>query len=230
MKILLTGGSGGLGTAIKNSLDHRIITMGENEKEDYVVDFDDVRNLRDIVNVLKGTGIDGVIHCAGEALIMPNDILTANEISRLMNVNAISNFIINRGLITCDHPPKFILHVCSDAADHPMTHSLAYNMSKAAQLMLMKQMAREQAPRPVIFAISPGKIAGTAMSDYVDATFPALRGMTKEEGRKYLLSGLRVGEMHVQSVAAIITSLIDIALSDDGSCLHGHNIMLGGAR
>lgn len=229
MKILLTGASGGLGRQIKSQWDGEVISMGINPTDDIVADF---KYLNEVENELyDALPVEGVIHCAGKALLSPNEKLDADDIIRLMKVNALSNFVINRELIyNCSIPPKFIIHICSDAAEHPMTHSLAYNVSKAAQLMIMKQMARERPPPPVIFAVSPGKIAGTGMSDYIDEAFPPLRGMTPAEGRKYLLSGLRVGELDAVAVARFVCDLAEWAVQPGGKFLHGHNIPMGGAR
>ena len=104
-----------------------------------------------------------------------------------------------------------------------MTHSLAYNVSKAAQLMVMRQMAHED-KRSIIYGVSPGKIANTGMSTYIDTTFPAMRGMTYDEDRKYQLSRLKTGELQPETVAKFIVALIGVA----NKSYHGHNFCIGG--
>lgn len=230
MQILVTGGNGGLGKAIVGLLklhDHEVITMGR-EGCDYNIDFGERSWLLQDFLIRKKIEADGVIHCAGTNHIDKNNHLKLEKITELFVVNALSNFIINRYFMFDysdeERGLQFICHVISDAAWTPMTNSFAYNVSKAAQLMAMRQMAHEWKPWPVIFGVSPGKINDTGMSDYIDRTFPPLRGMTFEEGRKYQLSRLRTGEMGAKQVAEFICYL---CLSANPH-YHGHNFQIGG--
>jgi NAD(P)-dependent dehydrogenase (short-subunit alcohol dehydrogenase family) len=223
MNILVTGADGGLGTMVRYAVENGGDIVFPLSKMDCDFSFEDVEKpCREISNV---DVIHGIIHCAGVNLLRTHSELTPELIEKVIRVNAISNFIINRHFINHPiRPPFFICHVISDAAWTPMTHSLAYNVSKAAQLMVMRQMAHEKKPDPVIFGVSPGKIAGTGMSEYIDNTFPPMRGMTYEEGRKYQLSRLRTGEMDAEFVADFIIGLCERISPHH----HGHNFAIGG--
>lgn len=219
MKYLITGGSGGLGKALCAMLPKDDVTTMGREGCDINVDF----STNDLQ--LGRLGYYGVvIHCAGANFIRRHKDIATSDIDDLIRINATSQFLINKHLLTdVVFPPQQIIHIISDAAWTPMTHSLAYNMSKAAQLMMMRQMAHEE-KRSIIYGISPGKIANTGMSEYIDHTFPAMRGLTYEEGRKYQLSKLKTGEMQPELVAEFILLLAAGA----NKHYHGHNFVIGG--
>lgn len=231
MRYLITGGSGGLGKALQLSLadrwgpdgEHDITTLG---RDDCNINVDLAYASIDKLKVLlEYVPADYVIHCAGTNYIAPHRQLESSKIIELFSINAISQYRINSILLARQpkERPKAICHIISDAAWTPMTHSLAYNVSKAAQLMVMRQMAHED-KSSIIFGVSPGKIAGTGMSDYIDHTFPNLRGMTYKQGRDYQLSRLRTGEMSPTIVAEFILSLLSVA----NKHMHGHNYVIGG--
>jgi NAD(P)-dependent dehydrogenase (short-subunit alcohol dehydrogenase family) len=223
MHILVTGGSGGLGKRIAQGLfmaGHTVTTMGRDNCDISC----ELEYIGDINTALGGRiGFDAVIHCAGENYIAPHNDLQIQDIERLFMVNAVSNFHINRILL--NRGLQIACHIISDAAWTPMTHSLAYNVSKAAQLMVMRQMAHEIKPdKCIIFGVSPGKIADTDMSKYIDNTFPALRGMTYEEGRKYQASRLKTGEMSPDTVANFVKAIFRTISTH----YHGQNFTIGG--
>lgn len=226
MKYLITGGSSGLGKEIANQLvddlSAKVTTLGR-EGCDINIDLS-TGDSSDITFYLGGLIFDVVIHCAGANFIAKyNDLYHTTAIEALLQVNAISQYRINQRLLNSGKPPLQIVHIISDAAWTPMTHSLAYNMSKAAQLMMMRQMAHEE-KRSIIYGISPGKIAGTGMSKYIDTTFPPMRGLTYEEGRKYQLGRLRTGEIPVNKMAGFVLGMVEHA----NEYFHGHNFTIGG--
>lgn len=232
MKYLITGGSGGLGKAVKQYLydtnvdnfgaEAEVITLGR-DGCDINLDLADTTSI-ELRGHLSNVVVDYVIHCAGANYIAPHLRLEeTSHIIRLLNINAISQFRINTIMLDRKLRPNAICHVISDAAWTPMTHSLAYNVSKAAQLMVMRQMAHET-KASIIFGVSPGKIASTGMSDYIDNTFPDMRGMTFKQGRDYQLSRLRTGEMPPETVAEFIVNLVSTA----NKHMHGQNYVIGG--
>jgi NAD(P)-dependent dehydrogenase (short-subunit alcohol dehydrogenase family) len=220
--VLVTGGSGGLGKALTQALmaaTYEVTTIGR-DGCDIICEFTDLNDLDDKI---YGKTFDLVVHCAGENFIAAHNDLQIEDIARLFLVNALSNFTINRILI--NNGLQAACHIISDAAFTPMTHSLAYNVSKASQLMIMRQMAHEvKHDKCIIFGISPGKIANTGMSKYIDNTFPPMRGMTYEEGRQYQLSRLKTGEMQPRYVADFIRDIIKRVSPH----YHGHNFVIGG--
>lgn len=231
MRYLITGGSGGLGIALKQLLQSKEFPASESEVTTLGRDGCNINvdlahaSMLKLETLLEYVPADYVIHCAGANYIAPHRELTNESIMNLFNINAISQYRINSILLAREPSkrPKAICHVISDAAWTPMTHSLAYNVSKAAQLMVMRQMAHED-KSSIIFGVSPGKIANTGMSDYIDNTFPALRGMTHKQGREYQLSRLKTGEMQPDVVAEFILSLLSIVSKH----MHGQNYVIGG--
>jgi len=226
--VLVTGGAGTLGSYIANRLadtyGYNVVTLDVPG-----TDADIQVNLKDKgkwIDELGKEQIDAVVHVAGLNKIAPHKDVDGDLLSELMYVNCYSQFYLNRFLMGNSLSPlQLALHIVSDAALQPFTHSLAYNLSKAAQLMLVRQMAHEIKPQEcVIFSVSPGKIANTGISNYIDKAFPPLRGMTFKEGRAYQLSRLRTGEMEVGLTADFICGLFHSASVHN----HGHNYVIGG--
>jgi len=99
----------------------------------------------------------------------------------------------------------------SNASHVPMRHSLAYNCSKAAQAMAVKQMARELSKLfgISIMGVSPGKLSGTAMSAYIDRRVCEVRNWTPQQAAGYFEANSLTGlETPAAMVALIIGSLI----------------------
>jgi 3-oxoacyl-[acyl-carrier protein] reductase len=89
-----------------------------------------------------------------------------------------------------------VLNIVSNAAHVPMTCSAAYNASKAAALMLTKQMARELTRRYgiTVFSVSPNKLKGTGMSRAIEQEVCRVRGWTPEQAEEYQKAALLTGE------------------------------------
>lgn len=89
-----------------------------------------------------------------------------------------------------------ILNIVSNAAHVPMRCSTAYNASKAAAKMITMQLARELTKKfgITVFSVSPNKLLGTGMSDYVDKSIQDVRGWSKEEADKYQNDALITGQ------------------------------------
>lgn len=89
-----------------------------------------------------------------------------------------------------------VLNILSTAATVPMTASAAYQASKGAASILTLQLARELMNRHgvVVFGISPNKLAGTGMSNQVDARVAEVRGWTPEYTKQYSDSNILCGE------------------------------------
>ncbi len=225
--VLVTGGAGTLGSAIASKLkdyEYNVTTL-DRPGSTADIRFDLKYGPHAQWDHMEGQ-FDAVIHVAGINKIAAHKDITDDLIVDMMYVNCYSQFYLNRHLMENTLTPlRLALHIVSDAALQPFTHSLAYNMSKAAQLMMVRQMAHEIKPQQcTIFSVSPGKIANTGISDYIDKTFPPMRGMTFEEGRAYQLSRLRTGEMKVDDTAEFICALFDTATVHN----HGHNYLIGG--
>lgn len=242
---VITGTGSGLGMAIETAL----LAMGWKvyawDVDDYSAG-DTVQSVtlpvdlrwRDEINGAAGQvnepQIDVLINCAGINHLTPFAQLQGDDWERLMDVNAKALWLTGQALL-----PKLanvrdrrsggtILNIISNAAGMPMTHSLAYNASKAAALLVTQQMARElyKSHGVTVFGISPNKLAGTQMSRQIEAAVPALRGWSPEEAEAYQRAGLAIGE---ETEPAVLAEFIGFLLStkDRHRYLHGCNIPYG---
>lgn len=206
MKILITGTHSGIGKELVKALrkeGHMVIgvdnyPVSDAKTVDYLCD---VRNHDDILilheKLIKDSFIpDVIINNAGVNVLDWVDTLTEEEWDEVMDTNAKSIFLFTQTFIRELVSNKGVMiNILSNAADKPMTNSLVYNASKAAAKMMTLQLSRELSPKGVcIFGISPNKISGTAMSDYVDAIVPGLRGWTPEYAREYERQYFPAGE------------------------------------
>lgn len=219
-KIIVTGGTSGLGEAITHRLRgmrHSVFTLSKDKEADICLDLAEPQD--HITGAfMEVSDCEILINCAGANLLVPHGGLTDDNFVDLFRLNALSTYFLTELF-----QPMVVCSVVSDAAWIPMTNSLAYNVSKAAQHMLVRQMAHENRDR-LIFGVAPGKIAGTGMSAYIDGTFPSMRGWTYEQGREYQLKGLRTGEADRWDVADFIINLVETASPH----YHGHIFPYGG--
>lgn len=153
----------------------------------------------------------GIVHCAGINSIGMLEDFKKVDYERLMDTNAKSIYLGTR--IFIDHLIKHkgtVLNVVSNASHMPMTSSLAYNMSKAAAHMATLQLARELTRRHgiTVLGVSPNKLAGTRMSEYIEETVANVRGWTREKAREYQDSSLLCGETPPDLVANFIVFLL----------------------
>lgn len=178
--------------------------------------------------------IDVLINCAGVNHITPFEHLEGKDWERLMDTNAKSIFMLTQAALPLlsrgSGRPEggTVLNIVSNAAHMPMTHSLAYNASKAAALMITLQMARElfKTHGLTVFSISPNKLAGTQMSRYIEGAVPAMRGWTPEEAEVYQRNALPIGQ---ETDPAVLAEFIGFLLStkERHRYLHGCNLPYG---
>lgn len=208
-RAIVTGGSSGLGAAIVSAL-------ADNDFEVYNwslpgVDVRSPGSIMEAVSDLLGTDpVDILVNCAGVNRLDWLDDLSEDDWNEVFDTNVKGIFLVSQALL-----PKLIggtiVNISSDAANRPMTCSLAYNASKAAVSMMTRQMARELRPRQntTVFGISPTKIYGTKMSKYVDARVPEVRGWTAEYAQGYEKRTLASGqEIEARVLAEFIAFLL----------------------
>lgn len=223
MNILVTGSSHGLGKAIMDELrlqGHKVIPY----------DLDTGLDVADPVNVLSVTQrLDVLINCAGVNSNQWFEEVTLDEFRRVMETNAWSFAAMTQtyfdNLLMSEHPT--VINIVSNAAHMPMTSSLCYNASKAAGLMITRQMAHELTPKHgfTVFSISPNKLAGTEMSKAIEDNVCKVRGWTPEFAAEYQKKAL----MHGQETKpeAIATFIANILASDNYRYMSGTDIPFG---
>lgn len=185
---LVTGASSGLGKAVAAALAEsgwRVLCW------DIVDGFDVTKPDKEALPLQ----LDALINCAG---INSQDWLRdvkESDWDAVMNVNVKGMFKMIQACEQLLRASKgTVINIVSNAAHIPMRCSAAYNASKGAALILTKQLARELSPDVTVFSISPNKLSGTGMSEYIDEQVTRTRGWTKEQAQKYQLSSLLTGE------------------------------------
>ena len=196
--IMITGSRSGLGAALAKVL----VEQGH-----YVLHFDS----RDSYDVRKppifrtDRQLDVLINCAGVNRINWLEDVKDEEWDLVMDTNAKGIFKMTQACLPHLIKSKgTVVNIVSNAAHMPMRCSLAYNASKAAALMMTKQLARELTPKYgiTVFSVSPNKLSGTGMSKDIDEQVMKTRSWSKEEAQKYQLAGLLTGEETPASVLA----------------------------
>ena len=189
--ILVLGGSGGLGAAVIEALHERGFATVNFSRETV-----DLTNDDHIAEAIEESifVVEGVVNCCGTNYLVPFDEVNFGAFMEAMDVNA---FVLPRVLQALRHDKAInagaaVCNVISNAAHIPMTHSLIYNASKAAQEMITRQLAREL-KEYCVFGVNPNKLAGTGMSRAIEKKVLELRGWTPEEALKYQLAALPAG-------------------------------------
>lgn len=202
---VVTGGSSGLGRAV---IEQMLITESFTHIFDWSLDtLVDVRSEESIkvaknkllaqlsTDITDQPKIDVLVQCAGINLIEFIPSLDVDDWDKVMNTNARGLWLVVKHLADALRGGT-VLNIVSNASHMPMTSSAAYNASKGAAAILSKQMSREliKTHNITCFAVSPNKLSGTGMSDYIDNKVCELRGWTPEQARAYQLSSLPAGE------------------------------------
>jgi len=213
MTTLVIGGSGGIGSEVIKLLAPETVDWSYHPFNTSAgVDVTDRLSIRDGCEALwaETLKVDQLVHCAGINALYPFDSLSNDVMLDTMELNAFSIVYVVQELRHRHLLPDGarICSVVSNAAHVPMSHSLAYNASKAAQEMIVRQMARELREYS-IFGVNPNRIAGTRMSTQITKRVCELRGWTPEEAMKYQLAALPCGrETPPASLAAFIVDLL----------------------
>lgn len=166
-----------------------------------------------LFNSLIKNKVDFLINCAGINGLFPIEELQNEIWDNIMDTNA-------KGILNCtkvflpelEKASGTVVNVISNAKTIPMTHSLAYNASKAAAAMMTRQMAREltKSKGITVFGVCPNKMENTSMSKYIEEQVKELRGWTEEEAKKYQLAALPAGfETKPEWIAELIIWLLE---------------------
>ena len=138
---------------------------------------------------------DMLLYAAGLSGLSWFEDIDVEEFMDTIYVNSISPFFLIKSLGE-KLKGATVCSISSNASHIPMRCSLAYNMSKAALTMGMKQLAREltEPEGMTIFTVSPNKLKGTGMSKITDKAVQGLRGWTEDEAVERQESAILCGE------------------------------------
>lgn len=219
--IVITGSASGLGREIYyQMLDSPYLTpigvdQNAHEYTDYGMDIRDALHGMLRIRLEEEYGeIYGLINCAGVNYINNMDEIEMTEWNKVMDINTKSIWTMSVELMPLLEKTRgVILNIVSNAAHMPMTHSIAYNASKAAAYIMTKQMAREltKARGITVFSASPNKLENTGMSKYIEKRVLELRpDMTAAQAKQYQLNALPSGfETDPSDVAELIVWLFE---------------------
>lgn len=148
MKVILTGSSGGIGSAILQELrDNAIDVVEINSKEiDLSKDFE-----------IKSVPVDGLIYCAGINRVTVHDEISDQDMIDIMNVNTFGFTRLCKKVQFNDGAN--IVAIGSLYATETRVGRLSYTMSKHAMFGAVKTLALEMAfNRTKVNMVSPGFI------------------------------------------------------------------------
>jgi len=230
MRVLVVGSEYGLGKIVAehlhyfigiNSKGHQVIESRFDVSDDVAVDKFFIQK--------KPSQYDAVIYCAGINRIAPFDEATSYDFWDSMTVNCYGFIRVLKAIREKNawNPGMRACLITSNAANIPMRHSLAYNCSKAAANMAIKQMAREIDPSEmVIFGIAPNKLEGTPMSLEIQKKVCEIRQWTLEQAHQYQIEALPARkETDPVALAQFIIAMIDHEYSP---YIHGNILPFGG--
>lgn len=208
-KILVTGASSGLGLAIASTL--------RDNKKNTVIEYDKQNGLDVTHPVVLDKDIDILINCAGVNGIAYVEDVTDELWDKVLNTNAKGIFKMTQAYLDAlkkatQRGYGMVINIVSNAATVPMTASACYNASKGAAKILSAQLARELTRRfgITVFSISPNKLMGTGMSEYIDQQVCVTRGWTMEQAQAYQNKNLLWGhETNPIDLAKFIAWLVD---------------------
>ena len=147
MRILLTGGSGGIGSAIAKTLVEAGVEV--------IAPTSSELNLNGDFDATNYTNLDGFIHCAGINNLASHDKIQDEDLYKSLRVNTIS-FIKLCGQLDF-RPGANIIAIGSLYATTTREERLQYTISKHALLGAVKNIALEKASFNIkVNMISPG--------------------------------------------------------------------------
>ena len=144
MKALITGASGGIGSAVAELLrqnGYEILTLSSRFEDTYAL-------AKECRALAAAQGIDALILCAGTAKFAPLEAMSESEILKILNVNLAANIIITRALLpNLKRNRAHIIGISSIEALRASRFSAVYSASKAglrAFLLCLFEEARKQ--------------------------------------------------------------------------------------
>ena len=227
MRIMVVGAEYGLGKEVAKRLDYLQHTFTIKVIES---DFN-VRYKDQISQWFENHGsFDGLIYCAGVNHINYFDDSPEADFWESMDVNCYGFIRVLKLIRKMNiwNPGMRCCLITSNAANVAMRHSLAYNCSKAAANMAIKQMAREIPPtEQMIFGVAPNKLEGTPMSLAIEKKVCEMRGWDPITAKVYQLKALPARkETDPKALALFIIGLM--TQSHYFPYIHGNILPFGG--
>ncbi len=133
--VLMTGGSSGIGKAIRNILtcnEYEVFNIGRNEAE-IVCDLRDTEALEKKVKAwLKTHEVDVLINCAGVGLFDPHESISPSKIKNLIDINLTAPIILSSlCLRSLQKQSGHIINITSIEATRHAKYSALYTATKS---------------------------------------------------------------------------------------------------
>lgn len=231
---LVTGGSNGLGLELCKGMlmrGFRVINIDIEDPEEKMGEFlsegddyhyfeadttceEELKEAKEEIESLVAQKIDVLVNNASANDVCWFEDLSTEDFMRIIDVNIKGYFLVTKTflpMVKRGEGEGAIVNIASHSAWKPMTAETAYNMSKAAQLMMAKQLAREFSKLDygtTVFALSPNKMEGTPMSEKLDRKAAHVRGWSFKENRKKQVDKLLAKEETDPKVVADVLCYI----------------------
>lgn len=226
-RVLVLGGTSGIGRACAEYAARMGVVVEAVGREQY--DIRDFPKLRRHIVEYRPTH---VVYSVGINILAWAENALKGDFHDLMAINVwgfietVQILIELHAETTLPYTPSLVA-VSSDAARRPMRTSTIYCATKAALDQVVRVLARERGPAGWrINAVAPGKVTNTAMTAYVDAIVPQLRGWTREYADAYEKSSNAIGEP--ASPAEVAQVVMDVLFGPPS--LNGAIIDVNGGR
>lgn len=211
-RVLILGGATedsigyGIGQELRRRK-HRICAPTQKELD---VTLDPNDNDNALLEILDDFEPDSVVYSVGVNELEWSFMIDRDSFRRVMEANVWGFINVMAGLQARGTGSYSVLALTSDAAVRPMRTSMAYCASKAALNMAIKVAARELSSQGWrVNGLAPGKVAGTAMTAYVDEVVPGLRGWTPEYAAEYERASSAIGRpLTVEEIAIVACDIL----------------------
>ncbi len=177
-RVLLTGGSRGIGRAIANALMAegvrlalvgrdvdalRAVTAGDDRHAVIAADLSDPTSVQGLTERAGDAldGLDAFVSAAGIAIYEPAGRVSEAALARQLQVNFIAPFAMGQAAAErmAGSGGGSLLFIASTLATHPAPMTAAYAASKAALIAAARSLALELGPRGVrVNTIAPGVV------------------------------------------------------------------------
>lgn len=238
--IIVTGGSGGIGSAVARSLAKkgaRIVLIGRNYDhllttrnsldglghEAISFDLSNTAGIEDIISQIAISGpIYGLVHAAGGGTITPLKSLSTTVLNSHMQVNLYAFIELVRQISkrkNLDPDGGSIIGISSFAAENGEQGQTAYAAAKAAMDAAVHTLSFELTPKSVrINTIRPGMVRSEATEKYI-------RDMGQERF-DFLISKQLLGIGEPETIAEFCAFMID----EGSRFMTGRSIYVDGGR
>ena len=226
-RALVTGGAGGIGSAICNALAEggfEVIqtsrtkgTERESIFQTHAVDFGDKSDTLRFAKEVAAMEIDVLVNNAGINLVSPIAQIDPNDFERIQSVNLVAPMVLSQAVLAHMRKRRWgrIINVASIFAHVSRAQRAAYSASKFGLVGLTKAVAAEVASQGILVnCVSPGVIE-TELT----------RSVLGEAGIAQLTKEIPIGRIgHPEEVARLVRFLA----SDENTYISGQSIVIDG--